>query len=770
MSAPNPQLDGQGNLKHFLTIEGLDSGLLTEILDQAEGFLGVAQQAVKKVPLCRGKVVANLFFETSTRTRTTFELAAKRLSADVLNLNIATSATSKGETLLDTLRNLEAMHVDMFVVRHAASGAAHFIAAHADPHVSVINAGDGRHSHPTQGMLDMFTIRRHKGAFEPLCVAIVGDILHSRVARSQIAALNALGAGEVRVIAPRTLIPAEAESLGVRVFHDLREGVRDADVVIMLRLQRERMSGAMLPSAHEYYQLFGLTEERLSTAKPDAIVMHPGPINRGRGDGLGRGRRAALGDPGAGEQRHRHPHGRDVHVHRHPEPARPVGCPIGGRPSRGCPMPRAHKLSIRNGRLIDPASGTDQEADLHVADGRILAVGAAPAGFLPDRTLDARGLVVCPGFVDLAARLREPGHEQKATIASETRAAAAAGITTLCCPPDTVPIIDTPAVAQLVHQTAERHGFARVLPTGAITQGLEGKQITEMAALKQAGCPVLSQADRPIRNTQVLRRALEYASTFGITLFLQPLDPDLAEGGCAHEGRVATRLGLPGIPEAAETVAVARALALAEQTGARIHFRGLSSARGAEMLADARRRGVPASADVAMHQLFLTEDDLDGFRSDCHVIPPLRTLADRNALRIAVAEGAVSAVCSDHQPHDADAKEAPFPETAPGISALETLLPLGLRLVAEGVLDLPTLIARLTVGPAEILGHPPGRDLGCIRPGRPADVCVFDPAEPWVASTETLWSHGDNSPFLGATLNGRVRWTLLGGRLVQDHD
>jgi aspartate carbamoyltransferase catalytic subunit len=281
MNAANPQLDGQGNLKHFLTTEGLSRGLLTEILDQAEGFLGVAQQAVKKVPLCRGKVVANLFFETSTRTRTTFELAAKRLSADVLNLNIATSSTSKGETLLDTLRNLEAMHVDMFVVRHGSSGAAHFIATHANPHVSVINAGDGRHSHPTQGMLDMFTIRRHKGGFANLRVAIVGDILHSRVARSQISALNALGAEEVRVIAPRTLIPAQAESLGVQVYHDLREGVRDADVVIMLRLQRERMTGALLPSEHEYYQLFGLTEERLSTAKPDAIVMHPGPINRG---------------------------------------------------------------------------------------------------------------------------------------------------------------------------------------------------------------------------------------------------------------------------------------------------------------------------------------------------------------------------------------------------------------------------------------------------------------------------------------------------------
>jgi aspartate carbamoyltransferase catalytic subunit len=281
MSAANVQLDFRGNLKHFLTIEGLSRELLTEILDRTQGFLGVAEQAVKKVPLCRGKIVANLFFETSTRTRTTFELAAKRLSADVLNLNIGTSAAAKGETLLDTLRNLEAMHVDMFVVRHAESGAAHFIAEHANPHVSIINAGDGRHSHPTQGMLDMFTIRQHKGDFGNLCVAVVGDILHSRVARSQLLALKTLGTGEVRIIAPRTLVPAHAEVLGTQVFHDLREGVRDADIIMMLRLQRERMWGGMLPSEHEYFQLFGLTEERLSTAKPDAIVMHPGPINRG---------------------------------------------------------------------------------------------------------------------------------------------------------------------------------------------------------------------------------------------------------------------------------------------------------------------------------------------------------------------------------------------------------------------------------------------------------------------------------------------------------
>jgi len=281
MASPDLQLDDKSNLRHFLTIEGLSRSLLTRILDTAESFAGVTDRSVKKVPLLRGKVIANLFFETSTRTRTTFELAAKRLSADVLNLNISASATAKGESLLDTLRNLEAMHVDMFVVRHADSGAAHFIARHAAPGVSVINAGDGRHAHPTQAMLDVFTIRRAKGELTPLKIAIVGDILHSRVARSQILALNTLGVSEVRVVAPRTLIPSETRSMGVHVYHDLESGIRDVDVVIMLRLQKERMRGALLPSEHEYFQLFGLTDERLEAAKPDAIVMHPGPINRG---------------------------------------------------------------------------------------------------------------------------------------------------------------------------------------------------------------------------------------------------------------------------------------------------------------------------------------------------------------------------------------------------------------------------------------------------------------------------------------------------------
>ena len=281
MSEASLQLDEHGQLRHFLTVEGQERALLVSIMDTAESLASVTEQTVKKVPLLRGKTIVNLFFETSTRTRTTFELAAKRLSADVLNVNIATSATTKGESLLDTIRNIEAMHVDMFVVRHAQSGAAHFIARHVAPHISVINAGDGRHAHPTQAMLDVFTIRKHKPDFGRLTVAIVGDILHSRVARSEIHALRILGAREIRVVGPRTLIPADIEALGVTVCHDLESGLRDVDVIIMLRLQRERMSGAFIPSEHEYYASFGLTESRLTLAKPDVLVMHPGPINRG---------------------------------------------------------------------------------------------------------------------------------------------------------------------------------------------------------------------------------------------------------------------------------------------------------------------------------------------------------------------------------------------------------------------------------------------------------------------------------------------------------
>ncbi len=281
MTGFNPQLNSNGELQHLLTIEGLPREIVLNILDTAHSFLSVGEREIKKVPLLRGKAIFNLFFEASTRTRTTFEIAAKRLSADVINLSVGTSSQSKGETLLDTVANLSAMHADMFVVRHSQSGAAHLIARHVAPHIHVINAGDGRHAHPTQGLLDMFTIRHYKKEFASLRVAIVGDVLHSRVARSQIHALTTLGVPEVRVVGPRTLLPTNVSELGVHVYHDMAAGLKDVDVVIMLRLQNERMNGALLPSAQEFFKYYGLTPEKLAHAKPDAIVMHPGPMNRG---------------------------------------------------------------------------------------------------------------------------------------------------------------------------------------------------------------------------------------------------------------------------------------------------------------------------------------------------------------------------------------------------------------------------------------------------------------------------------------------------------
>ena len=277
----NIQLNKDGKLKHFLTTEGLSKEILTEIMDTAENFCTVANMPVKKLPLLRGKTILNLFFENSTRTRTTFDLAATRLSADVINMDIRSSATSKGESLLDTLRNLEAMNCDMFVVRHSDTGAAHFIASHVAPHISVLNAGDGQHAHPTQAMLDLFTIRQVKNKFEPLSIAIVGDILHSRVARSNIHAMKTLGGQDIRLVGPRTLMPKDIEKLGVKVCYSMDEGLKDADVVMMLRLQNERMQGQLLPSANEFYKQYGLTEKRLEVAKEDVTIMHPGPINRG---------------------------------------------------------------------------------------------------------------------------------------------------------------------------------------------------------------------------------------------------------------------------------------------------------------------------------------------------------------------------------------------------------------------------------------------------------------------------------------------------------
>jgi dihydroorotase len=424
------------------------------------------------------------------------------------------------------------------------------------------------------------------------------------------------------------------------------------------------------------------------------------------------------------------------------------------------------QLTVRGGRVIDPGNGVDRVTDLHVADGRIAGIGAAPGDFEPARVLEATGRVVCPGLVDLRAHLREPGQEHKGTIASETRAAVTAGITTLCCPPDTDPVVDTPAVAELIHQRSAAAGMARVEVLGAMTQRLDGRRLAEMGALGRAGCVGISNAVRPVESTEVMRHAMEYAATFGLTVFLHAEDPWLGRGRYAHEGAIASRLGIAGIPETAETIALSRDLLLVEQTGVRAHFCHLSTARGVALVAEAQARGLPVTADVAAHHLHLTEIDTADFNPNCHLRPPLRTRRDLEGLRRGVADGVVNAITSDHQPHDADAKLNPFSDTEPGASGLETLLPLTLRLVGEDILKLPTALAALTCHPAAILGI----RAGTLTPEAPADICIYDPDEWWTLEVERMASRGHNSPFLGWELKGRVTHTLCGGRIVYERD
>ncbi len=423
-------------------------------------------------------------------------------------------------------------------------------------------------------------------------------------------------------------------------------------------------------------------------------------------------------------------------------------------------------LSIIGGRVIEPDHRRETLQDVHIAEGKIIALGKAPEGFDSKRTIDASGCVVSPGLVDLAVHLREPGAEHKSTIVSETRAAACNGITTLSCPPHTQPVIDTPAVAELLQQRSESSGMSRILPLAALTQGLKGEHLAEMADMKEAGCVGVSNALHPISNTRVLRNALDYAASCGMTVFVYAQDAWLGRGGCAHEGPVSTRLGLPSIPASSETIDVARHLLLVEETGVRVHFCRLSTAHAVDMLREAQAKGLPVTADVSAHQLYLTEMDIAGYQTQCHVYPPLRSQRDRDGLRQGVRDGTISAICSDHQPHEPDAKLAPFANTEPGISALDTLLPLSLRVGKELDMSVPEILARLTSQPAKILGNA----CGCLKIGSPADICIFDPHLEWTLTPESMYCHRYNTPFLNWLLEGRNVCTLLGGRVAFEAD
>ena len=419
------------------------------------------------------------------------------------------------------------------------------------------------------------------------------------------------------------------------------------------------------------------------------------------------------------------------------------------------------KIHIRNARLVDPRQGIDAPMDLFIAAGKVVALGAAPSGFQPNRVIDAARLIACPGLIDLSARLREPGYEYKATLESELDAAAAGG-TTLVCPPDTDPPLDEPGLVEMLRHRARTLNRSHVWPLGALTVGLAGERLTEMAELTEAGCVGFSQADTPVIDTQVLFRAMQYASTFGYCVWLQPQDAFLSREGVAHDGEVATRLGLAGIPVCAETVALGTILELAARTGVRLHLMRLSSAAGVEMVDRARMRGLDLTCDVGIHHLHLSDMDIGYFDAHARLDPPLRSLRDRDELRRAVAEGRIDAICSDHTPVDDDAKQLPFGEAEPGATGLELLLPLTLKWGAELGLSLSAALARVTAEPAHILGL----NAGHLAVGANADLCLFDPEARFRVTREQLRSQGKNTPFLGAELKGAVRMTLVGGHTI----
>ncbi len=422
------------------------------------------------------------------------------------------------------------------------------------------------------------------------------------------------------------------------------------------------------------------------------------------------------------------------------------------------------RIHINGGRVLDPANKLDTKQDLFIAEGKIVGIKKKPDGFDSDLQINAKDILVLPGLVDLCARLREPGSEHKGTIQTESLAANSSGITSICCPPDTDPVIDTPAVIELIHQRSRDAGRINIYPLGALTLGLNSEQLAEMHILKQAGCIGVSNAYNSIDNSEVLRRAFEYAHSCDLTVFLYAEDNALKNSGVAHEGALSTRLGLPPIPESAETVAISRALLLAEQTNVRLHFCRLSTARSVQLIKAAQEQGLPITADVAICNLLLTEMDIADYNSDCHLQPPLRSERDRTGLIAGINDGTIAAVCSDHQPHDVDAKAAPFSLTESGASTIEYLLPLIMHLVNRKELKLEKAISLLTSQPAKILNV----NKGILETGNDADICIFDTEASTSINKDNLLSAGKNTPFNGWELKGSVTHTIFNGKVVFD--
>ena len=780
---------------HLLGVAELERAHIEAILDRADQFADLAARHEPAPRSLRDRTLINLFFEPSTRTQASFELAAKRLGATVMNMSMKTSSMSKGETLLDTATTLNAMLPDILVVRHDQSGAVALLAEKVN--CAVVNAGDGWHEHPTQALLDALTMRRAFRArrgpdapaarLEGLTLAICGDVAHSRVARSNIFLHKILG-NEVRVIAPPTLTPAGLGALGVTTFTNMSEGIQGADVVMMLRLQNERMEGAFIPSVREYFHHYGLSSEEMSAAAPDALAMHPGPMNRGveidseLADDPERSVIATQVEMGVAVRMAVLELVADNLPHTARRSERPVG--PGPRPAffgegeriaakAGDPAVEQRPTAFLNAQLIDPEAGTVTPGALLARNGEIADLGPRLFNDAPPAdadVIDCAGLALGPGLVDMRVFIGEPGERHKESFGSGGESAIAGGVTTIVTQPETNPPVDDPAlldfIAQRVAEERRDHAMPRVRTMGALTKGLNGAQMAEYEFLLARGAVALTDGDRAVADPVVFRRCLAYAASLGALVCHHPQDPILSKGACATEGAFATRRGLPSAPAAAEAIMLERDLALVALTSARYHAAQISTAASVEALNRARERGLDVSAAVSIPHLLLCEDDVAHYRTFFKMAPPLRAASDRDAMIDGLLSGAIDCVVSSHRPQNEESKRLPFAEAAAGAVGVETLLSALLSNPGGRPFSLPFIFEKAALNPAKRLGL----DAGRLAKGAPADLVLFAPQQQRKIDRRRLRSKSKNSPFDRVTLPGVVRRTVVAGRTVYLYD
>ena len=735
----NAQAAMRWNRKDLVGLRELSVDEINFILETADAFKQVGIREIKKVPALRGKTLVNFFVEPSTRTRTSFELAAFRLSADVINISATASSLTKGETLKDTARNLEALHADILVLRHSSAGAPQFLANRLE--ASVINAGDGAHEHPTQALLDLYTIREKRGKIAGLHVAIIGDILFSRVARSNIFGLVKLGAC-VTLVGPSTLVPREFEKLGVQISHKCRR--RESPP----RPARTSAQG-IFPRNRRIHPVFRPNERARKTFETGLSDYAPRPDQPRRRDRQRSGRWIA--------ERHSRPS--------YQRPRRPHGCSLSLR--RDCE--HMSTTIIRNGHVIDPANKRDEVGDVYIEDGKIVASRSEfrnPNSEIEE--IDASGLIVTPGLIDMHVHLREPGFGHKETIESGSRAAAAGGFTTIVCMPNTSPVADDPSTIAWIKSRAATAACVNVLPAGAISKDLAGEELAPIGSLVQAGIVAITDDGHCIQNHELMRRAVEYARMVDVPVLDHCQDYNFVGNGVVNEGYWSTLLGLPGWPAVGEEAMVMRNILLAELCNHHIHCQHVTTAKSVRLLREARRRGVKISGEVCPHHIALTDEAIQNFDTNYKMNPPLRAQTDVDALLEGISDGTLSVLASDHAPHADFEKEVEFDAAPFGIIGLETALGLFLDLLVHKhrKIDIVRLIKMCTVEPAKLLKL----EAGTLSVGASADVTLLNPDLEWTVQIDKFESGSRNSPFDGWKLKGRAVRTIVGGKTVWELD